>query len=115
MIGPPSTLQIGHLTFTVEFDNEHCEDHQATAGSNGNREFIKLKGSLPLRTTQESLLHEILHMAVFTSGIDADKLGQHGESGWDIEEALIRSISMLLYGVLRSNPDLVAYLTMEEE
>ncbi len=107
----PERVVVGHLTFAVEVDNAHCEARNIQGTSDGNQLLIRLRDTVPKQTLQETLLHEVLHMAVFAAGLDADTLGQHGETGSDIEEALIRPLSMLLYGTLRDNPELISYLT----
>ena len=54
---------------------------------------------------RQTMIHEILHQVFTDSGAQIEK---------DTEEQICRALEAGLYGVLRDNPDLVAWLTTEE-
>lgn len=101
----PKTLRIGFGTFKVRSDRDATQllIEQSRAGSaSGDWLSINVRNDLPPETTAETLLHEVLHMALYAAGTELDT---------DEEEKVVRPLSMMLFRVLRDNPQLVEFLT----
>lgn len=102
--GLPRRLRIGHLAYRVRVDRQRCEDEESEAVSSGNLAQILVRGDRPHLCEAESLLHEVLHQALFVAGVD------NRDDARVEEERLVRAMTGPLLGALRDNPDLVAYL-----
>lgn len=102
--GLPKRIRIGHLRYRVRVDRQRCEDESSEALSSGNLAEIVVRGDRPHGSGADSLLHEVLHQALFVSG--ADLRGDDSE----VEERLVRAMTGPLLAALRDNPDLTAYL-----
>lgn len=108
MTPAPKRLRIGHATYEVAcnptLDPPLVEEGLAGV-SNGNLLRIAVRSNLPHQTKAETLLHEVLHQCLFVTGRDLER---------DLEESIVRPLSMALFGVLRDNPKLVTYLLDKE-
>ena len=103
----PTQIRIGHLIYTVAVGdeiNQWLVENQEAGRSNGNLVKIEVRTDFPLVSIQETLLHEVLHQCLFVSG---------KELPTEIEEPIVRAMSMVLFGVLRDNPQFVQYITQE--
>lgn len=103
----PKKLRIGYADYAIASNKATDADliENGLAGvSNGNLQKIAVRSDLPLTAQAETLLHEVIHQALYQAGLDLDAKE---------EEAFVRPLSMLLYGTIRSNPKLVTYLTQE--
>ena len=102
----PETIRIGPHTYEIRHDPETAKRVRA-AGHAGNSEasqlLIQLDVDLPHTQLADTLLHEALHCMWNQTSLPA---GLSAE-----EEAVVLALSPLLLGVLRDNPELVAYLT----
>jgi hypothetical protein len=103
----PTTIRIGHLVYLVSTGpevNERLQDNGEAGRSNGNMVRIEVRDDFPRVTTRETLLHEVLHQCLFVAG---------KELPTELEEPIVRAMSMVLFGVLRDNPEFVQYLIKE--
>jgi hypothetical protein len=106
---PPSTVKAGPYRYRVVVDKaaidaERTATRKAAAqGScNADTQVITLDPGLAPDTLAETLLHEVFHAIYTTVGIGSEeKIQAH--------EMIYRTTPTLL-DVLRSNPDLVAFL-----
>lgn len=105
---PPKKVRIGYADYSVlqGGDVQDIMDDTLNEGiSNGNVLKILLRSDRPFVNTAETLLHEILHQCLFMAGLELER---------DVEEPIVRAMSMHLFSVLRDNPKLVSYLTHKE-
>ena len=103
----PTQIRIGHLIYSVEVGDEINQwllENSEAGRSNGNLAKIEVRTDYPLVTIKETLLHEVLHQCLFVAGKDLPT---------EIEEPIVRAMSMVLFGVLRDNPEFVQYLIKE--
>ena len=102
----PTTLRIGPHTYDIRHDPETAKRVRA-AGHAGNSEaqqlLIQLDTDQPHTQLADTLIHESLHCMWNQTSLPA---GLSAE-----EEAVVLALSPLLLGMLRDNPELVAYLT----
>jgi hypothetical protein len=104
----PKKIRVGHAVLEVRNDATTAAEltsEQLAGSSNGNFLYIRVRNDLPYQTQAETLLHEVLHMVLFFSGLDLDA---------DQEEKIVRPAAMTLYGVLKDNPQLLKYLLEEK-
>lgn len=110
----PTTLQIGHLRYTVVVDDNEINRHNTQdrcdyAGfSNASTQRIVLRSDLAPDYEAETVLHELVHQCLRAAGCDPDADGKAGVA--DVEERTVRALSGPLLGALRANQDLVTYL-----
>lgn len=100
---PPTALVVGPYTYSVEL-HPALEDGEFRGITHTDDHYIRLNPKLPPALMRTTLLHEALH-AVASSGAAIsleEKLTQ---------EAWIGRIEAPLTGLLRDNPELVAFLT----
>lgn len=108
----PSHVQVGPWKLTVVCDAAELAKAQAAArddrigsyDSKGQRLIID--PDLGPDQTAGTLLHEVLHAAFSTAGLDGDDL----KNSEDVEEAVVRALEPILLDCIRRNPGLVAYL-----
>lgn len=97
------------MTYAVSYDAaEHLarEDEMSDrlyGMSDPSRALIAIRPGMAEGWTKQTLIHEILHQVFRQSGI--------GGLTADDEESIIRHLEGGLIGVLRDNPELVAYLS----
>lgn len=97
----PTTLRIGHLTYTVKADRKNTDKDGLLGVSFGDTQEILLNTELPPDTAAATLLHEVLHQCLYVAGQRIpDK----------IEEPIVRAMAGPLLAALRDNQDLTAYL-----
>jgi len=108
----PSAVKVGPIVYSVfvggeEWEQAHLRDQ--TPGLLGltesERAQITLPDSLAPGPEREVVLHEVLHAIYQVGGNMIERVERD-----QLEEDSIRLISPGLLGVLRENPDLVAYL-----
>jgi hypothetical protein len=116
----PTQVCIGHLTYELAMDQAAAEkqsvrDSSSLAGfSSMSTQRLVLaqtnRHGEPLAPgyVRDTLLHEVLHLCLRSSGCDPDGDARAGVS--DIEERAVVAISGPLLGALRGNPELLAYL-----
>lgn len=103
---PPPSIAVGVHRYSVATDAAVCEDlrSEVKRGTvDPDRLLIRVDVSAPFTLTADTLLHEILHACW-----NQTPLRERDE---DDEERTVTALTPLLLGVLRDNPDLVAYLT----
>ena len=111
----PAVVTIGHIRYRVAVDDIEIRQasdatHSDLAGySNLSEQLIALREDNPPDYQAETLLHEVLHQAFATVGLDIDADAKARVP--EMEERVVRSLSGVLLHTLRSNPELVAYLT----
>ena len=104
----PGQIRIGPHTYEIRHDPETAKRVRA-AGHAGNSEanqlLIQLDTDQPHTQLADTLIHEALHCAWSQTSLPAGLA--------DEEEAVVLALSPLLLGLLRDNPELVAYLTVD--
>lgn len=106
----PAALTIGPHRYEVRSDHDTGVLLRAE-GSNGDSRpcdlLIRVDTGRPTSAVAETLLHEALHCAWHQTSFTASQnLSDH-------EEAIVTALAPLLLGILRSNPDLVKFLTSD--
>lgn len=102
---PPATIKVLAHTYTVTVDHTGLIEHADERGSTViERLSIAGDGALPPSRLRETLLHETLHAAWFSTALRATPAQEH-------EELVVDALAVVLVNVLADNPDLVAYLT----
>lgn len=109
----PSIIKVGPYYYTVVASKvaisevRHIAHDNRTGETDFDNQRITVDPALALDTFAETLLHEVMHAIQNTVGIDPkDKVMAH--------EMIYRTGPTLL-GVLRDNPDLVAFLMRGKE
>jgi len=114
---PPKLIQLGAYRMRVRVDQARLDAHAAETGSrlagqsNFAQQRISLSEAMAPDYARDTLLHEVLHMSLRLAGIDPDADAKAGLE--DVEERTVMAMSGVLLGVLRDNPELVAYLLAE--
>lgn len=99
----PSELKVGPFRYTVSRSpaENHLSEGQRIGASDHKSLEIALLDGLARDAEAETLMHEVLHCAVNVAGKPLT---------YEDEEAAVRAMSAPLLDILRSNPELVAYL-----
>jgi len=111
----PSSLRVGHATYSVAVDTAQIHEANTDAGSNlagfsnGASQRIVLREDNAPDYQAETLLHEVLHQCLRVSSCRPDDDSKAGLP--DVEERAVAAMAGPLLAVLRDNPGLVAYLT----
>lgn len=120
----PDTIRVGHRTYEVAYLTD-VEWRTADLGDNRGVTLhavgricilLDYDGDIVCEAViRETLLHEMLHACTGQSMVWGvwDNLK---DKGWnDAEEAIVGSASPVLLGVLRDNPEVLAYLLDDRE
>jgi hypothetical protein len=106
----PDVVRIGSLDFSVSDDAEAhlvAEDEMSSrlfGMSDKSLQRIQLRPGMAPGFKRQIMLHEIVHLLFDDSGL---------EMASEDEERICLALQAPLLGVLRDNPDLVAWLTSE--
>lgn len=100
----PATVQIGPYTYTVALVERVRDD--AWAYIEFGQRAITIQSGLPPCAIRAALMHEVTHGANNLAGMTDGKRS---------EEAFTTRQAPILLDVLRRNPQLVAFLTAEDE
>jgi hypothetical protein len=104
----PATIEVGPFTYTVTTDRtdvlEECHERDARllGHTDNNTLAIWIAPDYPAGAKRDTILHETLHAILHVTHLDADI---------EDDEAFVRRLTPPLLDLLRSNPELVAYLT----
>lgn len=102
---PPKKVKVGPFSVSVRLESLREASENSLIGLwQDHLLSVILDNGMPGEQEQETLLHELIHAAWDCTGL-SKRLDD------DQEEEVIRSISPLIFGMLRDNPKLVAYLT----
>ena len=99
------------MTYRVTDDPTELLDKELGLGDQvfgmGNKaeQIIILRPGMAPGFARQILIHEIIHQLFDVSGLQLEK---------DVEEQVCLSIQSPMLGVLRDNPDLVAWLSSED-
>ena len=125
----PAHVKIGPLVYSVLTDVDAIkaasesadidEGAEWTAYSDHDALVIGINPSNPECVQQRDLLHEVIHCCLRFAGVEPNAFARivarakerHG--GYTVEEFMVAAASGPLLGVLRDNPDLVAWLTAD--
>lgn len=105
-----SNVKIGACWYTVKIDNQKLDYMEAVGASAGNDLEILMRDDKPPDTEKETMVHEILHQCLFQSGFQTSTLSLLDSAELQ-EEMIVRHMSAVLFGVIRENPELIAWLT----
>jgi hypothetical protein len=106
----PDVVKIGPLDYTVTDDAEAhlgAEDEMSQrlyGMSDKSTQRIVIRPGMAAGFKRQIVLHEIVHQLLDDSGL---------ELATEIEEQICLSLQAPLLGLLKDNPDLVAWLTSE--
>ena len=102
----PAKVKVGPYTYSVVCQSiiDNAGIHQRAL----QRLVIDADGGPDAR--RDVLIHELLHAILSNAGTDQD-----GDEARKATEAFIERVSAGLLGVIRDNPDLIAYLTEKDE
>ncbi len=109
----PAKVRVGPFVYAVHTNGEHVSDMLVRSGKYAPAEVdhaelrIVVNPRQAIGQIRDSLLHEVLPACQCMDGM-------RRENAYDYEEHVHR-ISPTLLGVLRDNPDLVAYLLAEDD
>lgn len=99
MIIPPQ-VKINGFTWQVVLSKDVAHEGNAFGSTHHHSQTIFLDPSNTEQKQAHTFLHELTHAALFSSGLD----GLYGDNLKDMsEEDIVRTISMLLYQVLKDN------------
>ena len=105
----PKTVKVGPFTYVItidqpEVDHESVEHQAKFAGfSDHMTGRIVIAEGLGADHERETLLHEIIHIAMAASGLTS-------RSGEHTNEDFVAGTSPFLFAALKDNPNLTAYL-----
>lgn len=121
----PKAITVGPWTYTVTADADEIAKaadgnvpESGTWGAFSDHEWLTI-GINPENASdviRMSVLHEVLHCCLRISGAWPTQYARllaeakHEDHGVDMEEFVVSGISGVLLGVLRDNPDLMAWL-----
>lgn len=110
-VGFPERVRVGVTTYSItraEIESE--EDSYCWGKADHPRSRIVIDSRLTIKNATTTLVHELMHCAIFMSGLDV-KFHNADFS----EEDLVAGISNIWYGVMLDNPDLVRWLMQQGE
>lgn len=112
----PAKVVVRPLTYTVDaspagmlHEIREENDAQMYGLHDGRQQRITVDPERPRDSVALTLLHEVGHACFYAGGFN-----DHDNASWSIE-SLIRVWAPRFLGVLRDNPDLIAYLTEKDE
>lgn len=100
----PVSLKITGLDWNVVFNPELMDMSQGWGFTEPEKQTITVAGDAPFQRQQLNLLHETIHAGARPL-LDPDN---------DPTEAQVRVIAMVIYQVIRDNPELLKWLTSTE-
>lgn len=109
----PKSIRVGPLTYTVEVMPKGLKGGE-WGMTHHTKLRIRLDGRHPQANLRATLLHEVLHAARYVTGAHLEEFAKHYSKRYDLEERVITTLEHPLLGILRDNPDLVAFLTAGE-
>lgn len=115
----PTSIKVGHKRFAVARDDDTVErlaeetEVMLAGASNDHTARIALVSGVPHDTEAETLLHEIIHLALRASGCWPDDI-RPGRHGLTVEEQVVAAITRPLLGVIRDHPEVVKFLSHED-
>lgn len=98
----PPSVRVGPYVFTVAVVDQYDEE-DPFGWTDWKRELIVVDRNLPAITRRDTLLHEVLHVVNWASGLQ-ERLGV------DEEELVTRQLSPWLLMLMRDNPELIKFL-----
>jgi hypothetical protein len=117
----PESIRIGHLTIRIVESDQLVAEHSVKdrgdyiGYSSPSTQLIavgtkSIKMNTPIGEDykRETVLHEVLHLCFRVTDCDPDRDAEANLK--DIEERAVAAMSGPLLGVLRDNPDFVAWL-----
>jgi hypothetical protein len=107
MIDPPHVLEIGGQPWRVEYvhgDSAGVTETAEVGLTIGHKRLIKLDEDQAHPALLDTMLHEVLHAITIMTGL-------REELGKELDEKVVNRISPVLLDAIRSNAQLVAWLT----
>lgn len=96
----PSKVKVGPFDVSIVFGGSHMEHSDSSGLFEGRKLRITVDKDVTPDVQRHILIHEIMHACIFVTDEPEQK----------DEESYIRCISGVFYGVLKENPQLVAWL-----
>lgn len=103
----PAIVTVGPYRYDIVEDDGRIADEGANGKHYPDRLTIVYSTDPHPAKLQEVILHELMHALLTMAGLDQDLDEDH-------TEAVARRVTPWLLDVLRSNPDLVAYLVDDQ-
>jgi hypothetical protein len=105
----PTTIRVGPFDWTIKPWDPRAANNSAAYGmcDTGNLTILVQTG-LTLQWEQHVLLHELFHAMHSTGGV------RELAPNRDLEEGTVAIFAFQFLGLMRDNPDLMAYLTHRE-
>lgn len=105
----PKTIRVGPFDWTIkEWDPRAANNTAAYGMCDNSTQTILVQTGLSLQWEQHVLLHELLHAMHTTGGLR--ELAHDS----NLEEGTVAILAFQLLGLMRDNPDLMAYLMHRE-
>ena len=101
----PSRLKIGGFWFPVRCDpadKDFLDSHQAVGRTSTFPRQVLIDASVDLPRRQETLIHEVLHLASGNSGLR--------ETWAKKEEEYVNRLALSLHQILTDNPEILTFL-----
>jgi hypothetical protein len=103
----PDPVTVGPHAIEVRHDSDTAQLLRSDGMRGDSRPdelLVRLDSDRPHTAVAETLLHELIHIAWHQTPLRCSDLDDH-------EEPIVSALAPVLLGVLRANPQLVAYLT----
>lgn len=95
----PKTLKCGGLTYEVLEDSNVASIGECVGATQHDLQKLFLKPNQALESKEKTFLHEIIHIALYNSGI----IGRLERYDKDLEEDIVSSLEHTLYQILKDN------------
>jgi len=117
-VNRPTQVKVGVFTWDVVFDSKAVHKNAREQGEDRLGytsivdHIIYVDDSRDkLRAIQNTLVHEINHVIFYQAGVDFDEAGKLS----DPDEQVVAQIDHIWLGIIRDNPDVIAWLQLDEE
>lgn len=95
----PNKLKCGGLIYDVRLDGDVAKAAQVFGQTQFSKQIVYIDGAETQQMQEETLLHEILHICLFNSGMN----GRLERLERELEEDLVSAISPTLFAILKDN------------
>lgn len=107
---PPETVKIGSFSYAVKVKKK-----LSALGRTRHRfGLIYLAGDQHVDQARDTLLHELIHAAIWVGGSMRMLGATDSDIADELEENICRLLAPQLLGIIRDNPDLLAFLRGDE-
>lgn len=100
----PQSFTAGGLYWTVQMSDTLMEEHQKYGRTKFKAQVIELDSTISHALQMATFLHELMHVAVWNSGVDKAIKALRNET---TEEILVNSLSNAMFQIMADNGMLV--------